>query len=252
LIATWRRWPPSVRSPVVCLPRQPPRTSVDLGFLGVVGSAAGESAKLDTGSRLVKTTRCSTSKSSDHNSPTRSPTSVHVVMVYKCSTNRRRRFLVRRLRRSPLNPPGRPGRATAAVAAVAAVPTTIDETNTRRVPTRPIRRVPRPCSMVVLPYLPSPLARSIPSDQTDRTAPPSFRQHKTRSSLCFVFQPPPRLGDRGTPSATHKRSVDGSGDRPAIVSPNLTRKREPVPDARLPIHPVPFNGLFVSERGAPL
>jgi hypothetical protein len=53
----------------------------------------------------------------------------------------------------PLSPPGRPGRATAAVAAVR---TKIDETNARRVPTPPIRRVLRPSSMVVLPYLPSP------------------------------------------------------------------------------------------------
>jgi hypothetical protein len=50
---------------------------------------------------LIETTQCSTSKSSDHNSSTRSPKSLHVVMVYKCSTNRRRRFLERRLRRSP-------------------------------------------------------------------------------------------------------------------------------------------------------
>jgi hypothetical protein len=96
--------PPAAISGGLSSGRSPASATADLhrsGCLGVVGSAAGESAKLDTGSRLVKTTRCSTSKSSDHNSSTRSPTSVHVVMVYKCSTNRRRRFLVRRLRLSP-------------------------------------------------------------------------------------------------------------------------------------------------------
>jgi hypothetical protein len=169
--------------------RSPASATADLhrsDCLGVVGSAAGTSARLDTGNRLVKTPNAAPRNRKTTTRPRDHPKSVHVVMVYKCSTNRRRRFLVRRLRRSPLSPPGRPGRATAAVAAVR---TTIDETNARRVPTPPIRRVTRSCSMVVLPYLPSPLARSIPSYQTDRSAPPSFRQHKTRSSICFVFRP---------------------------------------------------------------
>jgi hypothetical protein len=153
-------------------------------------------------------------------------------MIYGCNTNRRRKFWERRLRRSPrLSPQNRPGRATAAVAAVR---TTIDKTNARHVPTRPIRRVPRPNSMVVLPYLPvpRPLDR-LRSDRQDCAS--QLRQHKTRSSCCFVFWPPATPGVvEKTRAGSMNVSVDGSRDR-LRRWPNLTRSANGLPDRLMTI-----------------
>ena len=201
MIATRRRSPSSsVGSAQACLPRQPPLTSIGLRSLSVVLSDAGESA-----GRTRTTARSTPPNAAPRNRQTTIrprdppiPPRGHGLQVQHQPTEA--------ILRAPpppvprLSPPGRPGRTTAAVAAVR---TTIDETNASHVPTRPIRRVPRPNSMVVLPYLPVPSpARSPQIRQTDRTAPLSFRQNKTRSSLCFVFRAPttpgrPRKPERG-------------------------------------------------------
>lgn len=55
------------------------------------------------------------------------------------------------------------------------------------------------------PLSPCPTARSIPSDQTDRTAPSQRSEHKTRYSGGFVFRPPPRRGSGEDPNGIHKR-----------------------------------------------
>jgi hypothetical protein len=162
------------------------------------------------GARCVRTAPPPNAAPQNHQTTTRSrdhpPESVHIVMIYGWNTDRRRQCLKRCLRRSPalarradlVGPPSRWPRS--------------EGQSTRRTPGT--FRAPHSWGASAVqhgvPFLRVPSAHVISSDQTDRTALPSFRQHKTISSYGFVFWPPPRRGGGEDANGARKRSVDVS------------------------------------------